>query len=128
MTTGPEDRNPRDEATLAPFFAAARLGEPAPPRDLITAILADAGEVSAARATAPPVAAARAAARPPRRGLLASLGGWRVATALAAASVFGFWVGLTGTVDVSSRVGWTAAADETGGDPVTEFFDLASAE
>jgi len=131
-TTGPEDHSHRDEATLAPFFAAARRDEPAPPHHLISAILADAGEVSATRAAAArsPAVAPRAAARRRRGGFLAAVGGWRVATALAAASVFGFWVGLSGAIDVGGRVGWTTATVETveTGDPVTEFFDLASAE
>ena len=130
-TTGPDDHRHRDAATLAPFFAAARRDEPAPPHYLISAILADAGEVSATRAAAAtsPAVAPRAARRR-RGGFLAAVGGWRVATALAAASVFGFWVGLSGTIDVGGRVGWTTATVETveTGDPVTEFFDLASAE
>lgn len=125
--TGSDDRSDRDAAALAPYFAAARLSEPVPSRDLISAILADAGEVAAARA-APPAPAARTTRR--RRGLLAVVGGWRVATALAAASIFGFSVGLSGAVDLSGT-GWTAdttAAAESQDDPVAGFFDLASAE
>jgi hypothetical protein len=130
-TTGPDDRNARDEAILAPFFAAARLSRPMMPSpDLISAILADAGEISATRAPAARTSAARApaATRRPRPGLLAALGGWRVATTLAAASVLGFWIGLSGTVDVGGEVGWTTVSAEAQGDPVAGFFDLASAE
>jgi hypothetical protein len=124
-TSGPDD--PRhDQAILAPYFAAARQGPPVPSRDLLSAILADAGEVSAARAAvAPP---APRSAPEPRRGLFAAFGGWRVATALAAASVIGFTIGLSGAVDVTGRVGLTAATADSQGDPVAGFFDLASAE
>ena len=124
-TTRPDDRIPDDEATLAPFFAAARLDDPRPSRALLSAILADAGVVGAARAAA---AAPAAAVLPRRRRFLAVFGGWRVATALAAASIFGFWVGLSGTVDVRYPAGWTTATAEPLGDPVAGFFDLASAE
>ena len=132
-TTGPDDQSRRDAATLAPFFAAARQNEPAPSRALFSAILADAGEVSAARAAstdAEPFAARprpRAATRQPRRSLLAVLGGWKVATTLVAASAIGFWVGLSGTVELGGGTDLTAMA-EAQGDPVAGFFDLASAE
>lgn len=132
MTTGSDDSSRRDEATLAPYFAAARRSEPAPPRALLSAILADAGEVSAARAaqlavSSEPPSRPRAAAARPRRGLLAALGGWQVAATLVAASAFGFWIGLSGTVELGGGAGLTASA-ETQGDPVAGFFDLASAE
>jgi hypothetical protein len=127
MTTGPDDQIRRDEADLAPFFAAARQARSAPSTALISAILADAGEESAARALAAP--AATAPRQAPRRGLLATLGGWRVATTLVAASAFGFWIGVSGVVDVGGQVGWTASAStDSDGDPVAGFFDLASAE
>lgn len=126
---GSDDRSDRDAAALAPYFAAARRSEPEPSLRLLSAILADAGEVAAARA-APPAQAARRA--PPRRGLFAALGGWRVATALVAASIVGFSVGLSGAVDLSGGTGWTTAtttaAAESQDDPVAGFFDLASAE
>ena len=129
MTTGSNDQTRRDESDLAPFFAAARQTRPAPPAALLSAILADAGEATAARAVAAPPA------RPQRRRrIFDTLGGWRVAAALVAASAFGFWIGLSGVVDVGSQVSWTVATAstdtdiDTDGDPVAGFFDLASAE
>ena len=130
-TTGPQDQRHRDEGhdeeVLAPFFAAARRETPDPSLALLSAILADAGEVSAARAATAARPAGAAPPRPARRRLLAAFGGWRVAAAFTAAATVGFWVGLAGTVELSDAAPWTTSA-ELQADPVAGFFDLASAE
>ena len=61
----PRAPHPGDEAALEAFFAAARAEEPAPRTALLSAILADAAEVHAARARR--ARAAAAAARPAGR-------------------------------------------------------------
>ncbi len=134
-TTGPNDqtRNDqtrRDAAALEPFFTAARRSEPAPSQALLSAILADAGEATAARAAVPPdrTPSPRADRPKPRRGFLAALGDWRVAGPLAAATLVGFWIGVAGTVDLGDRTAWTTTTADSDADPVAGFFDLASAE
>lgn len=120
-TTGPEDQDLRDEALLDPFFAAARADDPPMPLPLLAAILGDAAAVAASRlpAEAPP---------PPAHFPLPR--DWRIAGALAAAAVLGFWVGVVGTVEVTAPIGLSLAAAEVEDptDPVAGFFDLASVE
>ncbi|HET9068288.1 MAG TPA: hypothetical protein VFN28_06560 [Amaricoccus sp.] len=117
-----------DEAALAPFFAAARAGETPPQTALLSAILADAAEVHAARA-APP-APALPAARKPRFGarLLAPIGGWGGLAALGACAALGFWLGLAGNLSLDGTTLTTAAASQTGDAGVDAFFDYASLE
>ena len=110
-----------DEAALAPFFLAARAGAPEPPLPLLTAILADAADIAAARRPAPP-----APARPRWRGAVPPvLGGWRGAGALAACAALGFWLGLAGGVTLD---GTTLATADDGADPVEALFELAAVE
>jgi hypothetical protein len=106
-----------DEADLAALFAAARGEDPPLRPALLSAILTDAATVSAARRPAPG-----------RWRLLGGLGGWG-ATALAAAAVLGFWLGIAGDIDITNPSAWAGARTaESDADPVAAFFDLASAE
>jgi hypothetical protein len=114
-----------DEALLESFFAAARAEEEAPRTALLSAILADAGEVHAARA-APPVPAARRPARSAR--FLAPIGGWRGLAALGACAALGFWLGVAGNLSLDGATLTTAAAGESAAEGVDAFFDYASLE
>jgi hypothetical protein len=130
----PDDlrRQAADEAALAPFFAAARAAEPPPPVALLSAILADAGEVSAARAERAHPAPAPVAPRRWHAVLIDPVGGWRGVAALGACAVVGFWLGLVGTVSIDDTglqtgTGAVVAEDEETG-LVADFYDLASVE
>ena len=122
-----------DEAVLAPFFAAARAEEAPPPTALLSAILADAAEVHAARTT-PAHPAPTPPARRPRFGarLLSPIGGWGGLAALGACAAFGFWLGLAGDLSLDGGTLTTVAADQSddgGADiGVGAFFDYASLE
>jgi hypothetical protein len=106
-------------ALLAPFLAAARAEDTTPRVALVDAVLADAADVSAARARPAP------APRRPRWRFPAPVG-WRGATALAACVVAGFVIGLLGGGDdLGTAAVWGEA---TAVDPVAGFFDLDAAE
>ncbi|MFO1141133.1 MAG: hypothetical protein U1E59_01885 [Amaricoccus sp.] len=119
-------RADRDATLLAPFFAEARAGDPGPTTALLSAILADAGAVSAER---------RAPASPAPRG---RLGGWRGLAALAACAVLGFWIGIAGNLPIEAGTTSSASYDgeassdagSDGGavDQLGAFYDLASLE
>ncbi|WP_424926442.1 hypothetical protein [Amaricoccus tamworthensis] len=106
---------------------------PAPSLRLINAVLADAAEVSAARAAAE----AKPASTQPRpaglfgrlSGLFAPLGGWQTATALTVCAFVGFAAGLSGGTDAASSLifGETVALDFPS-DTVTDYFDIALSE
>jgi hypothetical protein len=114
-----------DEAALESFFAAARAAEQAPRTALLSAILADAAEVQAARAVPP----APAPGRPRRTArLLAPIGGWRGLAALGACAALGFWLGVAGDLSLDGATLTTAAAAESADDGVDAFFDYASLE
>jgi hypothetical protein len=113
-------RDAPDDAELAAFFAAARADEPAPRLALLNAVLADAAAASAARARAAPERRRRWGGL---SAVLAPIGGWRGATALATCVAIGFGAGLLGGDDVGAAV-W----GDTEADPVGAFFDLVSAE
>lgn len=134
-----------DERLLTPWFAAARAEAADPPLALLSAILADAGEIGAARTAAvarepepepapEPVAVPAAAPSRPKRRWLQGVGGWKGLTALAACAAIGFWIGIAGRVTIEDGAVWagspTAAVDAESGldDPVVAFFDLASVE
>ena len=121
-----EDRSAAEG--LAPFFAAGRADPPAPPVNLLSAILADAAEAGAARRAVP--APRRLSRRlPGRRGV--APGGWRGATALAACALLGFWLGLAGSFSIDGttlRAGTALASSEEAADPVAAFLDLAAVE
>jgi hypothetical protein len=90
MSMNDEDR--RQEAALAPFFAAARVSAFEPSAAVMARLLEDA-EAAQARHMA---AAARPAA--PRTGFWArraqGLGGWPAMAGLVAAGLSGVWIGL----------------------------------
>jgi hypothetical protein len=123
------------EAALEPFFAAARAADRTavrgPTTALLSAILADAAEVSAERAAAAaePLAAGHGA-------YLRAIGGWRGLTALAACAALGFWLGIAGEVPIDTGgSAWSsygtsdgASAEGGGDDQLGAFYDLASAE
>jgi ferric-dicitrate binding protein FerR (iron transport regulator) len=108
---------------LEAFFAAARAENPAPRTALLSAILADAAEVQAARAprASLPVPPQRPAGWRFGR-LFAPLGG---VAALAACAALGFWIGLAGSLTLD---GATLTAGETPAYGVDAFFDYASLE
>lgn len=112
MTDDRNDETRRDEAALAPYFAAARQAPPEPPLALLSAILADAGAVGAAPAPVP------APARHPARR-------WGGASALAASALLGFWVGLSGSFSLD---GTTLQAGTAGDDSVLALLDLDAEE
>jgi len=124
-----------EEAALAAFFAAARAEDVEPRTALLSAILADAAEVHAARATAGSAPARPATATPvPRRrfgaGVLSPIGGWGGLAALGACAALGFWLGLAGNLSLDGASLTTVAASqsdaaETG---AVAFFDYASLE
>lgn len=119
-----EDRSAAE--ALAPFFAAARADPPAPPVNLLSAILADAAEAGAARRAVP---VAQRLPLPRRRAVAA--GGWRGVTALAACALLGFWLGLAGSFSIDGttlRAGTALASSEEAADPVAAFLDLAAVE
>ena len=121
-----EDRSAAE--ALAPFFAAGRADPPAPPVNLLSAILADAAEAGAARRAVP--APRRLSRRlPGRRGV--APGGWRGATALAACAALGFWLGIAGGISIDGatlQAGTALVAADDGADPVESLFDLAAVE
>ena len=134
--TRPTDTGLTDKAIerdLAPFFAAARQAEPPPRPEFLSAILADAGEVAAARAALPAMPDGPQPAMRP--GLMqrfcagfAPLGGCRGAMALAGCAAAGFWLGASVSESVDTSGLWSNPAGiESMGDPVADFFDLASA-
>ena len=119
-----------DASALEPFFAAARDTDAGPSVTLLSAILADAGEVSAERraAEAVPAPASRRSG-----GYLRTIGGWRGLTALAACAALGFWLGIAGevSIDTGQATSWSSydsTADGSADDQVGAFFDLASVE
>jgi len=116
------------EATLAPLFAAARAEPSSPPLSLLSAILADAAEVGAARQPSPPERRReRSAGVATFAGVL---GGWRGLAALGASAAVGLWIGFSAdlTVDGTSVQTGSAVASALDPDPVEDFFDLASLE
>jgi hypothetical protein len=117
-----EDR--ADETALAPFFAAARAEEPAPRSGLLNAIIADAAEVSAGRAAVP---ARRTAPAPRWQTLFAPVGGWPGLAALGVCAALGFWAGMSGSAGTEAAAWWTETTADLG-DPVADFFDLATVE
>ena len=132
MTTGRDDG--LDDG-LAPFFAAARDEAPGPRADAALGDPRRCRRGSRHPTRSPPrwPIAARGArrARPRRRGST-PLGGWRVATALAACASLGFWVGIRSVPSTAQPV---ARARDQRPAPTTprstrstEFYDLASAE
>ncbi len=140
MTEGRESTKGLDRRTIAalePFFAAARAEVDAPPLALFSAILADAGRVSAERSAHAPEPTGGDAPPAERRGRFELVGGWRGLASLAACAVLGFWIGIAGNVTIEDGKVWagssTASADalvaDSGtGDPVDAFFDLAATE
>jgi hypothetical protein len=127
MTSDRNSPPSEDEAALAAFFAAARAEEKAPPTALLSAILADAAEVHAARAALP------APVRPARRGrlgvrFLAPIGGWGGLAVLGACAAFGFGLGLAGNLSLDGASLTTVAASESAVAGVDAFFDYAALE
>ena len=121
----PRAPHPADEAALEAFLTAARAEAPAPRTALLSAILADAAEVHAAREAAPapwPPLPAR------RVRFLAPIGGWRGLAALGACAALGFWLGLAGNLTLDGATLTTAATSESAADGVDAFFDFASLE
>jgi len=115
---------PQTHDDLESFFAAARA-EDAPPRTaLLSAILADAADVQAARAprASVPVPPPRPAGRRFGR-LFAPLGG---VAALGACAALGFWLGLAGSLTLEGTT--LTAGSETAAYGVDAFFDYASLE
>lgn len=126
-----------EEQGLEPWFAAARAEVADPPLALLSAILADAASVGAAREVAvPPAREVPAEVVPlPQAGggwRFDLVGGWKGLAGLAACAAVGFWIGMVGEVTVEDGAVWSGAravaADSAPDDPVGAFFDLASAE
>ena len=115
-----------DEAALEAFFAAARAEADAPRTALLSAILADAAEVHAARNAPAPAAPPRRTVRGIR--LLAPIGGWRGLAALGACAALGFWLGLAGNLSLDGTTLTAGAASPSAADGVDAFFDYASLE
>jgi hypothetical protein len=113
---------PDQDDALEPFFAAARAAGEGPRTALLSAILADAAEMHAAR-TAPAPAAPRRPARGVR--LLAPIGGWRALAALGACAALGVWLGLAGNLALD---GATLTAGASAADGLDAFFDYAALE
>jgi hypothetical protein len=110
---------------LEPYFAAARASEAGPPPALLNRILADAGDVAAARAPA-----ATATPRVPSlaermRRAFAPVGGWAGAAALGGFAAAGFFAGLAGGADAiqPAAVGFDGPTEA-----VVAFYDLAGPE
>ena len=124
-----------DDAMLDSFFAAARADTPAPRAALLSAILADAAEMHAARAAAPPAARIPPPFHSRLAGLLSPIGGWRGLGALGACAGLGFWLGAAGhlTLDGAAlTAGISAGAADGTTDSTVEgvdaFFDYAFLE
>jgi hypothetical protein len=107
---------------LEPYFAAARASEAGPPPALLNRILADAGDVAAARAPA-----ATATPRVPSlaermRRAFAPVGGWAGAAALGGFAAAGFFAGLAGGADAiqPAAVGFDGPTEA-----VVAFYDMA---
>lgn len=120
-----------EEAALDALFAQARAETPPPSIALLSAILADAGEIDAAR-RAEAEAFRPVAARKNRwfAAILEPLGGWRGLTVLGTCAVLGLWVGmtdLTGYYGLASPT-TVAASDDGSADQVDAFYNLASVE
>jgi len=105
---------------LAPYFDAARMRTQDPSVALLSAIIADAAAVQAARNPPPP--AWRRLLDPARRT-------WPASAALAACALLGFWVGVAGTVSIDPTSFATTLSDgSTDADPVATFLELAAME
>lgn len=122
--------NSEDEALLAGWFAEARADAAPPSTALLSAILADAAEIAAARtpaAAAPPEPARASWWRP---AFLAPIGGWGGLATLGACAVVGFWLGTAGNLALDGTSLTTAAAVASDADAqgVDAFFDYASLE
>jgi hypothetical protein len=115
------ERPTQDELDLEAFFGAARAETPAPRVELLNAVLADAAEVSAARAKPAEARGARGLAAGPFpgtgkgmspgmasgiAGFLRGLGGWRAATALGLCAAAGFGAGITGWSGLAGDYVW----------------------
>lgn len=123
--------SPEAEA-LDTFFRAAR-DEPDPSAAFLSAVLADAAEVSATRD------AARSPGRPEERWLArvpagepwhtlsALLGGWRGGAALTACALIGFLIGANGYAQLATDALDTTASASVS-DTVSGFYDLAALE
>ncbi|WP_317055663.1 hypothetical protein [Roseovarius rhodophyticola] len=84
-------RNP-EGSFLETHFEAARQTAPAPGKDLVQRILADANEVQSGLSVSPEVSVRSA----PRGivALLQTLGGWPAAASLSSAAAVGLWIGI----------------------------------
>lgn len=123
-----DDLPPGEAAALDAFFRAARAEGAEPSADFLTRILADAGEVAAARAEAAPSlpAPARRGGRWRRFSLL--LGGWRGGAALTACALIGFMVGASGVADLSTDLRGFSTATTSASEAIGDFYDLAALE
>lgn len=122
----------REAEALEAFFHAAR-DEQGPSAAFLSAVLADAAEVSAGRATAE---AAGTAHEPPSaltatgglwHALSALVGGWRGGAALTACALIGFLIGANGYGQLPTDA-FDTAANATVSDNVSGFYDLAALE
>lgn len=116
--------DPETEA-LEVFFKAARAAEAPPDAALLSRILGDAAEVSAAARPAPTPAPARPAPR--WGGVAALLGGWRGGAALTACALIGLLIGATGYARLTTDGAGYYVAGDTASD-IGEFYDLAALE
>ena len=106
--------NESDDDGIDVYFAAARRHAPPPPgAGLMTRILADAADVSVARA--------------PRPGRTAVLG-WPAAAALGFCAAIGLAAGLLGGAETGSTALWEAASATEPEGEILAFYDLASLE
>jgi hypothetical protein len=124
MNRDHSERDPGAEA-LEAFFRAGRASEAPPSAAFLSAVLADAADVSAAarRVSAEPRAPAPRAGL--RRGLANVLGGWRGGVALAACALAGFLIGVSGQARISTDTATYSLAGESASD-IGEFYDLAA--
>ncbi|TPE50245.1 hypothetical protein [Amaricoccus solimangrovi] len=124
--TDPGAATPRDPADLLEtYFNAERRAEEPPSAAFLSAVLADAAEVAAARAeVAAPVS--RPGAGSLWRALPALLGGWRGGAALTACALAGFLIGASGYSGLSTDLGGAAETTASASDGVSGFYDLAA--
>lgn len=100
------------------FFEAAKDPLPTPSAALMTNILADAGEVTAARYKPPVYVPVKT---PWYNRLLEPLGGLQGAFAVAFVAVLGVTVGYTGTDSLQSVPGVGTLVASISGDPIDDF-------